>query len=50
MTNKMKKYYDSEYDRVVNEDIILKQYEWFVKQEWFNKSYEEFRKDNFTEL
>lgn len=42
-----KKYYDPEYDRIVTEDTIQDQYNWFSKQEWFTKSYEEFRNDNF---
>jgi hypothetical protein len=44
----MKKYYDPEYDREVNEDVIKKQYEWFKNQSWFTKDYETFKNDNFT--
>ena len=43
----MKKYYDPEYDRVVDESVPKKQYEWFSAQRWFHKTYEEFLKDNF---
>ena len=42
-----KKYYDPEYDRMVNEDYIRNQYDWFSKQPWFNKDYETFKRDNF---
>lgn len=45
----MKKYYDPEYDRIVDESVPKKQYEWFAQQCWFHKSYEEFLADNFTE-
>ena len=30
----MKKYYDPEYDRVVDESVPKKQYEWFKSQSW----------------
>lgn len=43
----MKKYYDPEYDRIVDESVPKKQYEWFAAQRWFHKTYEEFLKDNF---
>lgn len=43
----MKKYYDPEYDRVVDESVPKKQYEWFKSQSWFHKSYEQFLADNF---
>lgn len=46
----MKSYYDPEYDRIVTEDVIKKQYEWFSKQKWFTKDYETFKKDNFIEI
>jgi hypothetical protein len=44
-----KKYYDPEYDREVSEDVIKKQYEVLKK---YNPSmpYEQFRRDNFTEI
>lgn len=45
-----RKYYDPEYDRVVTEDVIRKQFEWFDKQPWFNKNYEDFKRDNFIEI
>lgn len=44
-----KKYYDPEYDKLVDESYIKNQYEWFSKQKWFNKSYEQFKKDNFLD-
>ena len=43
----MKKYYDPEYDRIVDESVPKKQYEWFAAQKWFHKTYEEFLADNF---
>lgn len=43
----MKKFYDPEYDRIVDESVPKKQYEWFRKQSWFHKSYEQFLADNF---
>ncbi len=46
----MKKYHDPEYDRVVDESVPKKQYEWFAQQPWFHKSYDEFLADNFTEI
>lgn len=45
-----KLYYDMEYDREVNEKVVKNQYNWFTQQSWFNKTYEEFKKDNFTEI
>lgn len=46
-----KLYYDPEYNRMVTEDAIRSQYEWFTRhpQILSNKSYEEFRKDNFID-
>ena len=49
MSDTSKKYYDPEYDRIVDEDVIKKQYEWFSTQAWFTKTYEQFRDENFTE-
>lgn len=43
----MKKFYDPEYDRIVDESVPKKQYEWFRKQSWFHKNYEQFLADNF---
>jgi hypothetical protein len=43
----MKKFYDPEYDRVVDEAVPMSQYEWFKQQSWFHKTYEEFLADNF---
>lgn len=43
----VKNYYDPEYDRIVDETVPKKQYEWFEKQKWFHKTYEEFLKENF---
>ena len=45
---KTQRYYDPEYNRYVTEDTIKSQYEWFSKQEWFSKTYEQFKADNFT--
>lgn len=45
----MKKYYDPEYDRIVDEAEIQKQFHWFNQQSWFHKSYEQFKADNFCE-
>lgn len=46
-----KLYYDPEYNRMVTEDVIRSQYEWFIRHPQIlnNKSYEEFRKDNFID-
>jgi hypothetical protein len=50
-TKGVKKYYDSEYGRIVTEEIIKGQYERFKNNyDWFDKSYEQFREDNFREL
>ena len=46
----MKKYYDPEYDRIVDESVPRKQYEWFKGQSWFRKSYEQFLTENFSEM
>ena len=46
----MRKYYDPEYDRTVDEAEVKRQYEWFVKQTWFHKSFEKFAEENFTEI
>ncbi len=46
----MKKYYDPEYDRIVDESVPRKQYEWFECQIWFHNSYEQFLIENFLEL
>lgn len=43
-------YYDPEYDREVDENIIRQQYDYFSQQNWFNKSYEQFRAENFMEI
>lgn len=45
-----KKYFDPEYDRIVDENEIKRQYEWFKNQKWFTKTYEQFRAENFTEV
>lgn len=45
-----KRYYDPEYDRIVDESVIKRQYECFAKQGWFHKSYEQFRTENFEEM
>lgn len=43
----MRKFYDPEYDRIVTEDVPKKQYEYFKKQPWFTKTYEQFLAENF---
>ena len=48
--NRMKKYYDPEYNRVVDESVPRKQYEWFKSQRWFHKSYEQFLAESFSEM
>ena len=45
-----RKFYDSEYDRVVNESVPQKQYAWFSAQPWFRQTYEEFLAENFTAI
>lgn len=50
MISENNKYYDPEYDRVVDENVIKNQYEWFSKQKWFDKTYEQFKDDNFRLL
>ena len=44
------RYYDPEYDRIVDEDVIKNQYEWFSKQKWFKDTYEQFRDSDFRLL
>lgn len=47
----MKKYYDPEYDRIVDEQVIIDQYNWFKNEwPWFPKDYETFKHDNFMEV
>lgn len=42
------KYYDPEYGRVVDEQEVRRQYEWFRKNcEWYKKSFEKFAEENF---
>ena len=48
--NEERKFYDPEYDRIVDESVPKRQYEWFHAQSGFYKTYEEFLQDNFTEL
>lgn len=45
-----RKFYDPEYDRVVDESIPQKQYAWFIAQPWFHQTYEEFLAENFTAI
>lgn len=50
-TKGMKKYYDPEYDRTVTEEVIKGQYENFKSNySWFDKPYEQFKEENFSEL
>lgn len=47
----MKKYFDPEYNRIIDESVTREQYEYFVSQcIWFNKNYEQFLADNFRPL
>lgn len=46
----MKKYYDPEYDRIIDETEVRKQFEWFAKQVWFHETFEQFAEENFTEI
>lgn len=46
----MKRYYDPEYDRIVDESVVKEQYDWFKQWSWFHKSLEQFAEENFTEL
>ncbi len=44
-------YYDPECDRVVKEDVIISQYKKFKElYSWFDKTYEQFKNDNFRIL
>jgi len=45
-----RKFYDPEYDRIVDELVPKRQYEWFNAQPWFHKTYEDFLAENFTEI
>lgn len=45
---KKKKYYDPEYNRIVDESVPKQQYQWFCDNDpYFNKSYEQFLEENF---
>jgi hypothetical protein len=46
----MKRYFDPEYNRIVEEEVIQKQYAWFKEQEWNDESYEDFKSKNFREI
>ena len=46
----MRKFYDPEYDRMVDENTVRHQYEWFAQQTWFHKTFEQFAEENFTEI
>lgn len=46
----MRKFYDPEYDRTVDETVVRQQYEWFKQQTWFHKTFEQFAEENFTEI
>ncbi|MBU5332072.1 hypothetical protein KQI61_07660 [Anaerocolumna aminovalerica] len=46
----MVRYYDYEYSRIVDEQEVKRQYNYFSSQSWFNKTYEEFANDNFREI
>lgn len=44
----MRKFYDPEYDRIVDETVPKSQYEYFRTHGWSNQSYEEFLTENFV--
>jgi len=45
----MKMYYDPEYDRIIDEKEVRRQYDWFQKnQDGFCKTFEQFASENFT--
>ena len=44
---KTKRYWDPEMNRLVDEAEIKRQHEVFSREPWFNKSYEQFKHDNF---
>ena len=46
----MRKFYDPEYDRIVDESTVRQQYEWFAQRTWFHKTFEQFAEENFTEI
>lgn len=46
---KFRRFYDPEYDRIVDESVPKRQYEWFKSQSWFHKTYAQFLADNFTD-
>ena len=45
----MKRYYDPEHDRIIDENEVRKQYTWFAQQAWFRKTFKQFAEDNFVE-
>lgn len=45
------RYYDPEYDRIVDEKEVKRQFDFFASQGWgFKKTYEQFANDNFRAL
>lgn len=44
----MARYYDPEYEQEITEEEIREQYNDFVEHERTDKTYEQFRDDNFT--
>lgn len=42
-------YYDPEYSRIVDESEVRRQYDFFSKESWFDKSFEQFAEENFVE-
>lgn len=45
----MKKYYDPEYDRIVTENEVMRQYKWFEQNmPWLHETFEQFADKNFT--
>ena len=45
-----KKYYDPEYDRIVDEKEVRRQFDYFAGRGWCNESFEAFAADNFQKL
>lgn len=47
--SKEKMYFDPEYDRLVPESEIQRQYNWFRDNGYTYKTYEQFKADNFMD-
>jgi hypothetical protein len=46
----VKMYYDPEYSRKVKESEVKRQYNYFKLKKYTNKTYDEFKNDNFRSL